>query len=141
MILQKSNKEIIFYREEGDKKLSFFIDGEPHLTEYILDNVKTKRVYQKHIKYVVKAIDGMVCKLMEAIEELKEGLWNDKRETLVYVNENIISAETERKHGELHLTDVIAESPEGIYEGLSDYIFKLLEKEVERIRERESNYE
>ena len=140
MILQKSNKEIVFYREEGDKKLSFFIDGEPHLTEYILDNVKTKRVHQKHIKYVVKAIDDMVCNLMKAIEELKEGLWDDKRETLVYIGENIISAETERKHGELHLIDVIVESPEGIYEGLSDYIFKLLEKEVERIRERESIY-
>ena len=140
MILPKSNKEIVFYREEGDKKLSFFIDGEPHLTEYILDNVKTKRVHQKHIKYVVKAIDDMVCKLMRAIDELKEGLWDDKRETLVYVDDNIISAETERKYGELCLTDVIAESPERIYEGLSDYIFKLLEKEVDEVKERESNY-
>ena len=140
MILPKSNKEIVFYREEGDKKLSFFIDGEPHLTEYILDNVKTKRVHQKHIKYVVKAIDDMVCKLMEAIDEVKKGLWDDKRETLVYIGENIISAETERKYGELHLIDVIAEAPGGMYEGLSDYIFKLLEKEVERIRERESIY-
>ena len=61
MILPKSNKEIVFYREEGAKKLSFFIDGEPHLTEYILDNIKTKRVHQKHIKYVVKAIDDMLC--------------------------------------------------------------------------------
>ena len=141
MILPKSNKEIVFYREEGDKKLSFFIDGEPHLTEYILDNVKTKRVHQKHIKHVVKAIDDMVCKLMRAIDELKEGLWDDKRETLVYVNDNIVSAETERKYGELYLKDVIAESPEHIYEGLSDYIFNLLEKDVERIRERENEDE
>ena len=77
---------------------------------------------------------------MTAIDELKDGLWDDKRETLVYVDDNIISAETERKYGGLHLKDVIAESPERIYEGLSDYIFKLLEKGVERIRARQSNY-
>ena len=58
--LRQSGYTLCFYHKENDPKLSFFIENEPELTALVMDNVKTKRVKQKDVNCVVKAIDELV---------------------------------------------------------------------------------
>lgn len=58
--LRNSGYTVVFYRKEGDKKLSFFIENEPELTEKVLSSVKTKRVKQEAIKFALPAIDKLL---------------------------------------------------------------------------------
>lgn len=58
--LRNSGYTVVFYRKEGDKKLSFFIENEPELTKKVLNSVKTKRVKQEAIKFILPALDELI---------------------------------------------------------------------------------
>ena len=58
--LRNSGYTVVFYRKEGDKKLSFFIKNEPELTEKVLSSVKTKRVKQEAMKFILPALDDLI---------------------------------------------------------------------------------
>ena len=58
--LRQSGYTLCFYHKENDPKLSFFIENEPELTDKMLSSIKTKRVKQKEVHYVVKAIDELI---------------------------------------------------------------------------------
>ena len=61
--LKATGYTLCFYHKENDAKLSFFIADEPELTANILSHVKTKRVNQKDIRYVIKAVDALIINM------------------------------------------------------------------------------
>ena len=58
--LRNSGYTVVFYKKEGDKKLSFFIENEPELTEKILSSIKIKRVKQQAMKFILPALDDLI---------------------------------------------------------------------------------
>ena len=58
--LRNSGYTVVFYKKEGDKKPSFFIENEPELTEKILNSVITKRVKQEAMPFVLPVLDDII---------------------------------------------------------------------------------
>ena len=58
----KNGKTLVFYKKENDEKFSFLIKNEPELTALLLENVNSKRVAEKSIRF---AVDGIWQKLEE----------------------------------------------------------------------------
>lgn len=59
-LLRKTGYCVIFYKKEGDNKLSFLIENEPELTKKILATVSTKRIKPKAIRFVLPALDELI---------------------------------------------------------------------------------
>lgn len=58
----ENDHTILFYQKENDAKYSFEIEGEEELTQWLLSNVKTKRIREKDLRY---AKEGIFKKIKE----------------------------------------------------------------------------
>lgn len=56
----QGNTTLVFYKKDGDKKFSFYIESEEELTKRLLSTVKTKRVKESNIRFAVSGIFNLI---------------------------------------------------------------------------------
>ncbi len=65
---------LVFYQKPSDQKYSFLIEGQPELTEKLLQVVKNKRINESDIHFAAKAIFSRLPKLDEEYSLLQNSL-------------------------------------------------------------------